>query len=278
MNSPATAPATETHTAKKAVATATPTAVPAVGGMPAMPALPTTLPSNVAAQTPAKTTESGRSLPDLCAGLFVYVLWLRSQPPEKAPDVRVVYQRFDELLRGIDADGQRGGATAENVRLVIFALAAFADEIILSSKLPFRSAWADQPLQLTYFNENAAGEEFFTRLEISRKHRNSAAADVLESYYLCLSLGFKGRYGGSPKREKQRRTLMEQLVIDIRSARGNTTGLSPNAHHPLHLAPPMQRISVWLVPSLSIATLIIMVIVMGVFISQLAAKAASAFA
>jgi type VI secretion system protein ImpK len=223
-------------------------------------------------------TQSGRSLPDLCAGLFAYVLWLRAQPEGKAPDVRAVYQRFDELLRGIDADGQRGGATPENVRLVIFALAAFADEMILSSKLPFRAAWADQPLQLTYFNENAAGEEFFTRLEVSRKLRDGGAADVLESYYLCLSLGFKGRFGGSPKLEKQRRSLMEQLVVDIRSARGNATGLSPHALNPTNAAPAAPLIPLWLVPSLAVAALIVMAIALGVLLSQLAAGTAAAFA
>lgn len=236
---------------------------------------------NAAAVASAATpvaSQSGRSLPDLCAGLFAYVLWLRAQPEAKAPDVRMVYQRFDELLRGIDADGQRGGAAPENVRLVIFALAAFADEMILSSKLPFRAVWADQPLQLTYFNENAAGEEFFTRLEVSRKLRDVGAADVLESYYLCLSLGFKGRFGGSPKLEKQRRSLMEQLVVDIRSARGNSTALSPHALNPTNAVPASSLVSVWLVPSLAVAALVVMAIALGVLVSQLAAGAATAFA
>lgn len=234
-------------------------------------------PASALAATPA-VSQPGRSLPDLCAGLFAYVLWLRSQPEDKAPDVRAVYQRFDELLRGIDADGQRGGATADNVRLVIFALAAFADEMILSSKLPFRAAWADQPLQLTYFNENAAGEEFFTRLEVSRRLRDAGAADVLESYYLCLSLGFKGRFGGSPKLEKQRRSLLEQLVADIRVARGNASGLSPHAVNPASESPAPQLVPIWLVPSLAVAALLAMVIALGILVSQLAVGAVAAFA
>jgi len=231
-----------------------------------------------AVQSASGAVAPGRSLPDLCAGLFVYVLWLRAQSEGKVPDVRAVHQRFDELLRGIDAEGQRGGASPEHVRLVIFALAAFADEMILSSKLPFRAAWSDQPLQLTYFNENAAGEEFFTRLEAIRKQRDAATADVLESYYLCLSLGFKGRFGGSPKLEKQRRSFMEQLVIDIRAARGDDAkGLSPHALNPAHQAPASWRMPLALVPSLVLAALVAMTIVLGVLISQLAVNAAGVF-
>lgn len=221
---------------------------------------------------------SGRLLPDLCAGLFAYVLWLRAQDDAKAPDVRVVYQRFDEMLREIDTEGQRGGATPEHVRLVLFALVAFADEMILTSKLPFRAAWADQPLQLAYFNENAAGEEFFTRLDAIRKPGETATADVLESYYLCLSLGFKGRFGGSPKSEKQRRSYMERLAADISAARGTAGGLSPHVAAVDGIVPGPRRLPVWLLPVLTAIVLLAAVIVANVLVHYLAADAVAAFA
>jgi type VI secretion system protein ImpK len=236
-------------------------------------ALATTMPAaDAAAGAPS------RSLPDLCAGLFAYVLWLRGQEEAKAPDVRAVYQRFDELLRDIDAQGQRGGAAPERVRLVLFALVAFADEMILTSKLPFRAEWADQPLQLTYFNENAAGEEFFTRLETSRRPGEPAAAEVLESYYLCLSLGFKGRFGGSPKLEKQRRSFMERLAADISAARGAAGGLSPHVSPATGVEPASGRISVWLVPVLAALALLAVAVVLNVLVNNLASDAVAAFA
>lgn len=229
-----------------------------------------------AAVVPAVSAPA-RPLPDLCAGLFAYVLWLRVQEEAAVPEVRVVYQRFDEMLREIDAEGQRGGATPEHVRLVLFALVAFADEMILTSRLPFRAAWADQPLQLAYFNENAAGEEFYTRLESIREPGGNVAAEVLESYYLCLSLGFKGRYGGSPKLEKQRRSYMERLAADISAVRGAAGGLSPHLAA-ASSAPESSRMPVWLLPMLAVIALVALVVVLNLLVYGLAADAMAAFA
>jgi type VI secretion system protein ImpK len=279
------------------VAQATPVAIPAAGERtrPAAPSAPPPAPPPAppvgpAAPPPAARVkeqpaiasraaleEQKRSLPDLCAGLFAYVLWLRALPEGQGPEVRAVYQRFDELLREIDNGGKRNGVAPESVRLVLFALAAFADEMILTSKLAFRSSWADQPLQLTYFNENAAGEEFFIRLESSRKLSDGSAADVLESFYLCLSLGFKGRFGGSPKLEKQRRSLMEKLAADIRALHGVAGGLSPHSGRPLLEARVARGFSPWLIPTILLLVVLVVLILLNTFLRIWAVDAAAAF-
>jgi|GEM_PF-298528 type IV/VI secretion system ImpK/VasF family protein len=265
------------------IAQATP-APPTTGQAPAKASSPV---PNASKASPAQTRpvaiarpapdEQKRSIPDLCAGLFAYVLWLRGQAEDQAPDVRAVYQRFDELLREIDQGGKRNGAAPESIRLVLFALSAFADEMILTSKLPFRSAWADQPLQLTYFNENAAGEEFYVRLESSHKLTDGSAADVLESFYLCLSLGFKGRYGGSPKFEKQRRSVMDKLAADIRSLRGAAVGLSPHAGRPLVAEKVSRGASIWLAPTIALLVTLAVLIILNILVRFLAADTAAAF-
>jgi type VI secretion system protein ImpK len=271
------------------VAQATPVALPTAGerARPAPPALPPAGPpapppaarvkEQPAISARAALEEQKRSLPDLCAGLFAYVLWLRAQPEGQGPEIRAVYQRFDELLREIDNGGKRNGVAAESIRLVLFALAAFADEMILTSKLAFRSSWADQPLQLTYFNENAAGEEFFTRLESSRKLSDGSAADVLESFYLCLSLGFKGRYGGSPKFEKQRRSLMEKLATDIRALRGVAGGLSPHAGRPLLEQRVARGFSPWLIPTIALLVVLFVLLLLNTLLRIWAVDAVAAF-
>lgn len=191
--------------------------------------------------------------------------------------MRAVYQRFDELLREIDNGGKLNGASPESIRLVLFALSAFADEMILTSSLPFRSAWADQPLQLTYFNENAAGEEFYVRLDSCHKLKDGSTADVLESYYLCLSLGFKGRFGGSPKLEKQRRSLMEKLASDIGALRGVAGGLSPHAGRPLVAAKVSRGASPWLIPSIAALVTVAVFIILNILVRCLAADTVAAF-
>jgi type VI secretion system protein ImpK len=91
---------------------------------------------------------------------------------------------------------QRAGTLRYNegqVGAVKFALAAFVDETVMTINLPLREEWERFPLQLEYFGEQLAGVKFFDRLDELVK-QIEADADVVEVYYLCLLLEFKGKY------------------------------------------------------------------------------------
>ncbi len=75
-----------------------------------------------------------------------------------------------------------------------FALASFIDETMLTNNFPLRSEWERNPLQLEYFGEQLAGNKFFDKLE-SMLQQPEVTQDAVEIYYLCMLLGFKGRYG-----------------------------------------------------------------------------------
>jgi type VI secretion system protein ImpK len=79
------------------------------------------------------------------------------------------------------------------VRLAKFALAAFVDETVLTNNFSLKEEWEKYPLQLEYFGEQLAGNKFFDRLESMLKQID-AAVDAAEIYYVCLLLGFKGKY------------------------------------------------------------------------------------
>lgn len=91
-----------------------------------------------------------------------------------------------------------------------YAVVAFIDEKVLSSAWAGRSTWMGRPLQLEYFGEHLAGENFFHRLARLRQG-GERSVDVLEVYYTCLQLGFEGMY---------RMRGLEQLMalqVDLRS-------------------------------------------------------------
>ena len=91
-----------------------------------------------------------------------------------------------------------------------YALAAFIDEIVLSSVWPGRTTWMGTPLQLQFFGEHLAGENFFKRLNELRQN-SIQNIEALEVYYVCLQLGFEGTY---------RLRGLEQLLalqVDLRS-------------------------------------------------------------
>jgi type VI secretion system protein ImpK len=90
-----------------------------------------------------------------------------------------------------------------------------------------RDLWAGNPLQLQYFNEVSAGEEFYTKLEGLRNAEDPKKLDVLEVYFLCLSLGFKGKYADLKGMEKIK-ILTESIAKELKKARSKgVEGLSP---------------------------------------------------
>lgn len=99
-----------------------------------------------------------------------------------------VISRFDAF----DLACLEQGLAGEDLQNIKYALTAFIDESALKSeKAEVSDAWRLAPLQMAFFGEHMAGEGFFNKLT---ELRQSANSDVLEIYYLCLQLGFKGIY------------------------------------------------------------------------------------
>ena len=74
-----------------------------------------------------------------------------------------------------------------------FALAAFVDETMLTNNFPMRDQWEKYALQLEYFGEQLAGNKFFEKLD-AMLGQIDMTKDAVEVYYVCMLLGFKGRY------------------------------------------------------------------------------------
>ena len=143
----------------------------------------------VAAAPRARTTND---LVNLSAPVLELVLKIRTGAVEPSNDLRPL---VDGLLRQLEQGGVQLRCDPRRIRDVKFALVAFIDETVLSPKnnFPLRPDWERNPLQLVYFEEHLAGVKFFERLDEMLRDAE-ANGDVLEVYYLCLLLGFKGKY------------------------------------------------------------------------------------
>jgi type VI secretion system protein ImpK len=77
---------------------------------------------------------------------------------------------------------------------------AFLDESILNSDNPAFHDWSRRPLQEELFGTFVAGEMFFNGVDrLIARDDSQALADVLEVYYLCLLLGYGGRYSAGAR-------------------------------------------------------------------------------
>jgi type VI secretion system protein ImpK len=100
---------------------------------------------------------------------------------------------------------------------------------VLSSGNPVFANWPRLPLQAELFGHQLAGEIFFQELQKALTRNDSQeVADLLEVYYLCLLLGFKGRYAAGG----DLRGIMSSIQEKIRRVRGPAGPLSPRGAIP----------------------------------------------
>ena len=100
-----------------------------------------------------------------------------------------------EALKTAGEDARRRGYTGEDIQLAIFAMVAFLDESILNLHHPVFADWPRRPMQEEFFGHHVAGEIFFQHLgKLQSRDDTQETADLLEMYYLCLLLGFAGKY------------------------------------------------------------------------------------
>src|SRR5512137_653454 len=120
------------------------------------------------------------------------LIQLRRLEPGALPSPAALHERLRGSVDALLARAAQAGFAREDVNDIAYAVVALADEIALSRSDEFREFWAGQSLQLHYFQENVAGEAFFTRLEGLR--RDPRRREVLKAYFVALLLGFQGRY------------------------------------------------------------------------------------
>jgi len=144
-------------------------------------------------------------------------------------DAEAFRAQMRQGLRVAEQEARSRGCNPEDVKQVIFAVVAFLDESVLSSGNPVFANWPRLPLQAELFGNQLAGEIFFQELQKTLNRNDSnEAADLLEVYYLCLLLGFKGRYAAGG----DLRGIMAAIQEKIRRIRGPAGPLSPRGAIP----------------------------------------------
>jgi len=142
-------------------------------------------------------------------------------------DPEMFRHHIREALKRAAGEAQQAGYEAGDVKLATFALVAFLDESILNSRNPLFADWPRRPLQEELFGMHVAGEKFFVYLEqLLTRSDSPDLADLLEVYYLCLLLGYGGRYSNSGAKAELR-AVMDTTGAKIRRIRGGYQSLAP---------------------------------------------------
>jgi type VI secretion system protein ImpK len=176
-------------------------------------------------------------------------------------------QRVRELLERTEREAQKAGYAQADIRSAEFALVAFLDETIIASEWNKKDEWLTRPLQLELFDRFDAGEEFFSNLDRLRQ-RPLENISLLRIYYLCLALGFRGKYQ-ILDREKIRQLIEETYAEIVHLQRKPFHSLSPRGQRRDEIVDVVVReVPSWIIGVFALAGGFFFYLVMSLLISK----------
>ncbi|PKG38792.1 type IV secretion protein DotU [Psychromonas sp. Urea-02u-13] len=169
------------------------------------------------------------------------------------PNVGGLHQQLDREIKNFEIKAKSEGIKENNVVVARYLLCTILDEAVLNTPWGAESAWNQRTLLSIFHNETAGGEKFFAILDRLRSSP-SENIEVLELAYICLSLGYEGKYRVVSRGREHLEQLRDDIFHIIRSYRGEyERALSPswkgigNSHRTLANYVPM-----WVIASIII--------------------------
>lgn len=135
------------------------------------------------------------------------------------PDIASLHSHVSQEIMNFEADARDKGEPAESILAARYALCTLIDETVLSTPWGTESNWGNQTLLVRFHNETWGGEKFFQILDRLLPDPR-ANLHLLEFIYVCLALGFEGKYRVQAQGRGQLEQIQHRLYETIRSYRG----------------------------------------------------------
>ncbi|MFJ7316393.1 type IVB secretion system protein IcmH/DotU [Pseudomonas sp. NPDC098747] len=173
-----------------------------------------------------------------------------------------VYSLKDRLTAGLklfEARALHSGVEGSQVLAARYALCTVVDEAVVTTSWGSESEWSNMSLLSSFHNETCGGEKFFQLLD--RLMKNPAKhLPMLELMYLCLALGFEGKYQVQSRGMLELEGLRETLYRQITQMRGDVPrelspqwqGLHNQRRRLIRIVP------TWMVMGFTLACLVVM--------------------
>jgi len=147
---------------------------------------------------------------------------LRNMPVH--PDPRQLHQSLVLELKAFEKQARTARIDPEDIFVARYVLCTALDDAVLNTEWGNRSGWPQEPLLYLFHKEKKGGVRFFeileTLLQDPRKHLH-----LLQIMFLCLLLGYQGRYRQEPRGAAELAARRERVFREIR--RDDPRELSP---------------------------------------------------
>ncbi len=194
----------------------------------------------------------------------------------RAPDIDRLRRAMVAAIRRFESEALATGMDTRSLRAARYALCATVDDMVLSTPWGSTSSWSQQSMTSVFHNEVTGGERFFEILEQMQQDLGHHEP-VVELMYLCMSLGFAGRYRVMPRGVGALTELTDGVYRTIRQRRGDfERELSPQWRGVAAGSRPLaQRVPLW---AMGLGTVCIAAIMYVAFTFLLANESEVAFA
>lgn len=152
------------------------------------------------------------------------------------PDPERLRLAVIEEMRAYERKAASAGVDPMEARVAHYALCATIDDIALATPWGAGSSWSNASVVSTFHRDVVGGERFFDLLEHFHRDPGGNQA-ILLLFYLCLSLGFKGRLRVSARGALELSQIRDGLYRTLRATMNDVEReLSPhwrgvNARH-----------------------------------------------
>lgn len=147
-------------------------------------------------------------LADAASGLLGMVLRVRQL--DAMHDIERLYRQVVDEITAIEIELTEQGYDHATLLAYRYVLCSFIDEAVMGTPWGRQSVWAEHSLLTRFHNETWGGEKVFSIL--ARLQQEPARyRDILAFIYLCLCLGFEGRYKVIPRGRDEYERVIRQL-------------------------------------------------------------------
>ncbi|MBI5448682.1 MAG: DotU family type IV/VI secretion system protein [Gammaproteobacteria bacterium] len=133
-------------------------------------------------------------------------------------DISELYLDLIHEIKSFESYAQRLNYRPETVLIARYILTATLDETILETDWGRENNWEKHKLLLFFQQEEWGGERFFVILE-RLEEEPALYIDVLELVYMCLSLGYEGKFRYQERGHLTLSDLLQDLFYKIYQVR-----------------------------------------------------------
>ncbi|WP_077443627.1 type IVB secretion system protein IcmH/DotU [Rhodanobacter sp. C05] len=134
------------------------------------------------------------------------------------PDAAHLREQVIAQVRQFETNAQAAGIASQTITAARYVLCTMIDESVMNTPWGQQSGWAAKTLLVVFHGESYGGEKFFIILDRLCADF-SRHIDLIEMMYICLTLGFGGRYQIEANGRAKLTDIQEDLYRRIKGQR-----------------------------------------------------------